>query len=50
MKKTKKSVKITTPKKSGLCATCFYKFRDRFSETGFYCIDLHKEVSPDGGC
>ena len=50
MKKNTKNIQMSTPDKSGVCATCFYKFHDRSSKTGFYCIKLHEEVLPNGSC
>ena len=50
MKKNTKNVQMSAPDKSGVCATCFYKFHDRSSKTGFYCIKLHEEVLPNGSC
>lgn len=50
MKKNTQKKQVVTPDKSGLCATCFYKFHDKMSETGFYCIKMHEEVLPNGSC
>ena len=50
MKKNTKNVQMSAPDKSGVCATCFYKFHDKSSKTGFYCIKLHEEVLPNGSC
>lgn len=50
MKKNTKNVQMSVPDKSGICTTCFYKFHDRSSKTGFYCIKLHKEVLLNGNC
>lgn len=50
MKKKAQTEQVKIPEKSGMCATCFYKFHDRQSETGFYCIKTHKEVLPNGSC
>lgn len=50
MKKNNKDMQHLVPEKSGCCATCFFKFHDRSSETGFYCTQNHKEVLPNGSC
>ena len=50
MKKNKKNIQMPVPDKSGVCATCFFKFHDRTSETGFYCIKNHEEVLANGNC
>ena len=50
MKKNIKNVQMPASDKSGVCATCFYKFHDRSSKTGFYCIKLHEEVLSNGNC
>jgi len=50
MKKKTQTKQVNTPEKSGVCATCFYKFHDRMSKTGFYCIKTHEEVLPNGSC
>ena len=50
MKKSKKDMQAFIPVESGCCATCFFKFHDRTSKTGFYCIKTHEEVLANGSC
>ena len=50
MKKNTKNIQMPIPEKSGVCATCFFKFHDRTSNTGFYCIKNHEEVLANGSC
>ena len=50
MKKNKKNIQMPVPDKSGVCATCFFRFHDRTSKTGFYCIKNHEEVLANGSC
>ena len=50
MKKNTKNIQMPIPEKTGVCATCFFKFHDRTSNTGFYCIRNHEEVLANGSC
>lgn len=50
MKKKKQTAQVKIPEPSGVCATCFFNFHSRTSETGYYCIKNKNEVLPNGNC